>query len=229
MAQDKKSESGLTSQSTTKKRSTRVSIIGYSFSIFALAVFLYVFLFPVDKELKQQAIYWFYTSLVAALVPNIKELKLKDFEVEFKEEIVREIGAKIEEQTEELKQNVVRAVEKAIALEEMLPEDYKMMRDKQYLEHVDGIQDMSSEKRFECRKQHSLEFLRSRNIEVHDFKQMLQKIKCYQGELDNEFDGQLVRSILEFQEQYDVTPAGGIIGPKTFNKIALLVTASGVK
>ncbi|MFM7854559.1 MAG: hypothetical protein ACKO96_22195, partial [Flammeovirgaceae bacterium] len=55
-------------------------------------VFIYVLLFPVEKELKQQAIYWFASSFVSAIIPNVKQFKIKDIEVQ-----LQGISQKIEE------------------------------------------------------------------------------------------------------------------------------------
>lgn len=62
----------LDNSEESKKEAKNIRLIGYSFSVFAFIIFVYTFCFPVEKELKQQAIYWFYSSLVSALIPNIK-------------------------------------------------------------------------------------------------------------------------------------------------------------
>lgn len=227
MAQNQTPNNINNDNQSPSSRSIRVSVIGYSFSLFAFVIFVYIFLYPVDKELKQQAIYWFYTSLIAALVPNIKEFKLKEFEIEFREEIVKEIGAKIEEKTEELKLNVLRAFEESLALEDLLPEDYRRIRDDRYREYVIGLEQMTLEEQLDYRKEHTLEFLKSRNLSISDFKQMLKKIGCYEGKIDDDFNEELVNCILKFQQQYKIDPMGGIVGPKTFNKMAMIITERG--
>ncbi|MFM6405503.1 MAG: hypothetical protein ACKPGT_12920, partial [Microcystis sp.] len=76
MSQSNNNQSGNTDEDK------RLKSLGYSFSAISFLVFIYVLLFPVEKELKQQAIYWFASSFVSAIIPNVKQFKIKDIEVQ---------------------------------------------------------------------------------------------------------------------------------------------------
>jgi len=60
------------------RESKRLKFFGYSFSAISLVIFVYILFFSAEKELKQQAIYWFASSFVAAIIPSVKEFKIKD-------------------------------------------------------------------------------------------------------------------------------------------------------
>ena len=52
--------------------------IGYGFGIFALGIFIYSFFISGDNALKEQAIFWFYSALIASLIPQIKQFKYRE-------------------------------------------------------------------------------------------------------------------------------------------------------
>lgn len=77
-------------------------IVCYAFSIVAFGVFAYSFFFSNDPALKEQALYWFFSSIVIAIIPKIKQLKYKDLEVVFKDEI-KKVEESLVRKTRELK------------------------------------------------------------------------------------------------------------------------------
>jgi tetratricopeptide (TPR) repeat protein len=79
-----------------------LNIIGYCFSALAFLMFIYSFFISNSDSLNEQAIYWFFVSVAAAVLPHVKQFKYKDFEIILKDG-VEAVKAKIEEKGEESK------------------------------------------------------------------------------------------------------------------------------
>lgn len=68
------------------KSPSLLSIMGFVFSLFALAVTVWLLFFETpESRLLDQTVYWFIIALVAAIIPNIKQFKWKDIEFHLKE------------------------------------------------------------------------------------------------------------------------------------------------
>lgn len=74
----------------------------YIFSVFAFGIFVYTFFFSNSEVHKNQSIYWFFASMISAMLPHISHFKFKDIEVDFKKEI-KKVGEDITKKTEEMK------------------------------------------------------------------------------------------------------------------------------
>jgi hypothetical protein len=200
----------------------RLRFFGYSFSAISFLVFVYILFFPVEKELKQQAIYWFGSSFVAAIIPSIKQFKIKDIEVQ-----LQEMSGKIEENknlidktTKELKEDLFVGLELVRDREESLSEEYKAKRDLQYQKYLEWLKKATPEERLKNQKKYTRSHLNDIDMDVSHLKEMLQNIGLYQGVIDEKFDEQLAQSISAFQEKYEVTPIDGTAGPKTLSKLS---------
>lgn len=87
-----------------RKRAPAITYVGYAFSALAFLIFVYIFLFVSEDSLREQAIYYFLVSLVAAALPQIEQLKYSDLEVRFRQEIqtVRDRIEEIDERVTKL-------------------------------------------------------------------------------------------------------------------------------
>lgn len=79
-----------------------LQIFCYSFSCVAFAIFIYSFFITKNPALNKQAIYWFYSSIITLLIPNIKQFKYGDLEVVFKDEL-KKVEETLDTKTRELK------------------------------------------------------------------------------------------------------------------------------
>jgi hypothetical protein len=210
----------------------KLKYFGYSFSTVSFLVFVYVLLFPVEKELKQQAIYWFASSFVAAIVPNVKQFKIKDIEVQLQgiSEKIEENKQKIEEsknlieqKNEELRDDVFLGLESVRKHEESLSEEYTLKREQGYQRYANRLKKLSPEERLKEQNKFTIINLIDAGVTIADLKRMLQKAGFYQGEIDEVFNEQLALSISAFQKQYDVTPIDGTVGPKTLSKLSKVI------
>jgi tetratricopeptide (TPR) repeat protein len=80
-----------------------IRFISYCFSALAFGMFIYTFFYVDDLSLRGQAIYWFYTSVVSAFLPQIRQLRYKDLEVTFKKEL-NKVKDGLDGKTDSLKQ-----------------------------------------------------------------------------------------------------------------------------
>lgn len=203
----------------------RLRFLGYSFSAISFVVFVYILLFPVEKELKQQAIYWFASSFVAAIIPNVKQFKIKDIEVQLQEisQKIEDNKNLIEQRAEELKESLFLSLESVREREESLPEEYKSKREQEYQRYAERLKKLTSAERLKEQKRFTRSHLNNIDMDVADLKRMLQKAGLYQGLIDEVFDEQLAQSISTFQEKYGVTPIDGTAGPKTLSKLSEVI------
>jgi predicted nuclease with TOPRIM domain len=127
----------------------RLKSFGYSFSAISFLVFVYVLLFPVEKELKQQAIYWFASSFIAAIIPNIKQFKIKDIEVQLQgiSQKIEENKHLIEQKNEELREDLFLSLELVRKNEESLSEDYRLKREQGYQRYAKKLEKLTPEMR----------------------------------------------------------------------------------
>lgn len=144
----------LSNQDNVVEEAKRLKLLGYSFSAISFVIFIYILLFPVEKELKQQVIYWFGSSFVAAIIPNIKQFKIKDFEVQLQEisQKVEDNKNLIEQKTEELKEGLFLSLESLREREESLPEEYKSQREMAYQRNAERLRKLTPEERLKEQK-----------------------------------------------------------------------------
>lgn len=213
------------SQGNNFEEAKRLKFLGYTFSAISFVVFIYILLFPVEKELKQQAIYWFASSFVAAIIPNVKQFKIKDIEVQLQEisQKIEDNKNLIEQRTEELKESLFLSLESVREREESLPEEYKSKRDLKYRRYAKRLKELTPEERLKEQKRFTRYHLNNIDMDVADLKKMLQITGLYQGVIDEIFDEQLAQSITDFQEKYGVTPIDGTAGPKTLSKLSEVI------
>jgi murein L,D-transpeptidase YcbB/YkuD len=212
-------------QDNAVEEAKKLKLLGYSFSAISFVVFVYILLFPVEKELKQQAIYWFASSFVAAIIPNVKQFKIKDVEVQLQEisQKIEDNKNLIEQRTEELKESLFLSLESVREREESLPEEYKSKREQKYQRYAERLRKLTPAERLKEQKRFTRSHLNNIDMDMVDLKRMLQKAGLYQGSLDEVFDEQLAQSISTFQEKYGVTPIDGTAGPKTLSKLSEVI------
>ena len=203
----------------------RLTSFGYSFSAISFLVFIYVLLFPVEKELKQQAIYWFASSFVAAIIPNVKQFKIKDIEIQLQgiSQKIEENKNLIEQKNEELRNDLFLSLESVRKNEESLSEDYRSKREQEYQIYASKLEKLTPEKRLREQHKYTIIDLIDIGMSISDLKRMLQKTGFYKGELDEIFNEELAQSIGAFQQKHDVLPVDGTAGPKTLSKLSEII------
>jgi Putative peptidoglycan binding domain len=212
-------------QSGNTDESKRLKSFGYSFSAISFFVFIYVLVFPVEKELKQQAIYWFASSFVAAIIPNVKQFKFKDVEVQLQEisQKIEENKNLIEQKNEELKTNLLLSLESVKKGEESLSKELKSQREIEYQGYMKKLNELTPEERLKEQKRYTEFDLNTVGMSIANLKTILQELGFYQDNIDEVFNVELAQSIKAFQEKYEVTPFDGTAGPKTLSKLSEVI------
>lgn len=224
------------SEETATVRGGLLPIVASGFSLMALGIFLYVFLGDVEKELKEDAVYWFLIALAAAILPYLKQIRFKDLELDLREEISRNrkdlelhFNKEISNNREELDQRMdnLQAFTSSIGPVELseskLSEEYREHRDRVFgdfnrrLKRADPDQRLSLQERFT--RMHLLRF----GITLSDVKTALSELGIYNGDITNEFDAVTVEAIGRFQEISGLE-ADGIFGPETYQRMVLRLT-----
>ncbi|MFM6322095.1 MAG: peptidoglycan-binding domain-containing protein [Microcystis panniformis] len=219
MSQSNNNQSGNTDEDK------RLKSLGYSFSAISFLVFIYVLLFPVEKELKQQAIYWFASSFVSAIIPNVKQFKIKDIEVQLQgiSQKIEENKNLIEQKNEELRDDLFLSLESVRKNEESLSEDYREKREQGYRRYANKLEKLTPEKRLREQNKFTIINLIDIGMSLSDLKRMLQKAGFYKGEIDEIFNEELAKSIGAFQQKHGVLPVDGTAGPKTLSKLSEVI------
>ena len=192
-----------------------IKVVSYGFSIIAFLVFLYSFFRSPDPAIQQQAIYWFYTSLVTALIPNVKQFKIKDFEVQFKEEI-----KKIEQKIHKLNDEFFKTLETVKASESHLSQEVKAQRTASWHTFNEHLESLPEPERFHEQQRISLKNLHEYLVTVSQLKQQLHKIDYFHGTIDDDFSKELVAALFAFQEDYHLEFIDGMFGKMTYLKLA---------
>ena len=91
-----------------------IDYIGYPFSIMAFAIFVYCFFFTDNAVLNSQAMYWFFTSLISAFIPQIRKFKYNNIEVT--------LGKKIDILKRKTEEQALKII--ATTLDELSQSDY---------------------------------------------------------------------------------------------------------
>jgi hypothetical protein len=207
------------------ENSRKLSIISYGFSVFSFLIFLYVFFCQgsSEKSLKEQALYWFYTSLFGALIPNVQVFKFKDLEIEFKK--VNENIQALEKKVSEINQDIIVSLETIAEQESLLSDEDRDKREKVFQGYADRLKKLPLEERLKRQKKYTIQHLNKAEISIYDLKEMLKKLGFHQGEINNKFNEELAASISKFQEKYHVTPIDGTCGPKTLSKLREIIAS----
>jgi murein L,D-transpeptidase YcbB/YkuD len=203
----------------------RLKFFGYSFSAISFVVFAYIFFFPVEKELKQQAIYWFASSFVVAIIPNVKQFKIKDIEVQLQDisQKIEDNKSLIEKKNEELEESLFLSLEAVRENEEALSEEYRLNRELKYKRYADRLKKLTPAEKLKEQKKYTQLHLIKKDMNISDLKKMLQNTGFYRGVIDEVFDEQLAQSISDFQEKYGVAPIDGTVGSKTLSKLSEVI------
>lgn len=192
-----------------------INYIGYGFSAAALAMFAYSFFFSGDPALREQGLYWFYTAIISALLPYIKQFKLKDVEVTFNEEL-----KKIEKKVDDLNQNFFLAVDEIRTAEQQMSPEFKAKRDQVYRGFQEELQALPQEERLKRQEFFTRRHLTRLKVSLPEVKQKLKEGGFYKGEVDDNFDLATAAAIAAFQESAGLSPADGIFGTITYQKLA---------
>jgi Putative peptidoglycan binding domain len=213
------------SQSGNNDEDKRLKSFGYSFSVISFFVFIYVLVFPVEKELKQQAIYWFASSFVAAIIPSVKQFKIKDIEIQLQgiSQKIEESKNLIEKKNEELKIDLLSSLDSVRKREESLSEELKSQRESEYQIYMEKLNKLTPEKKLEEQRRYTEFDLNTADMSIANLKTMLQETGFYKGNIDDVFNLELAESVKTFQEKYEVTPFDGIAEPKTLSKLSEVI------
>ncbi len=195
-----------------------VRFVSYCFSVIAFLIFLYSFFRATDSAIQQQAIYWFFTSIATAFIPNIKQFKIKDFEIQFKEEI-----KKIEQKIHKLNDEFFKVLETVKVSEINLSKEIKEQRNENWHAFNTYLESLPEPERLKVQKQISLKNLYEYLVTVTQLKQQLHKLGYFNGKIDDEFTKELVSSLYKFQASYHLELIDGMFGRMTYLKLAELL------
>lgn len=202
-------------------------IIGYGFGIFALLIFIFSFFYSEESALKEQAIFWFYSALIACLIPHIKQFKYKDLEVQFREnfqKLEKDVGEKIER----LEHSFVDQLESIKAYEMSLSPEEKARRKNIFMNYAAKLESLPKEEQLADQEARSRYAMRVNNLTLSDFKSLLKQAGYFEGKIDNEFTLNLVDCIKEFQKKNNMT-IDGIAGNLTILKLGDILSLTGKK
>lgn len=194
-------------------------IIGYGFGIIALAIFIYSFFITTDNNLNKQAIFWFYSALVASLIPQVKQFKYKDLEVQFREnfqQLEKDMGNKLEK----LEQSLLDKVENIKLQEKSLSDDKKERRQRVHTDFAEMLESLPEQQRLYYQEQQSRLNLQRSDLSLAEFKSMLKQAGFYDGEIDDRFTASLKDAIKKFQTKSQLDTVDGIVGRLTILKLS---------
>lgn len=204
-----------------------VSFVSRAFAAFALVICLYSFFISSETAIKTQAIYWFCSALVSAVIPYFKEvaayvrsIKLGDVEIalnEVKHEIQR-----VDNKVEKLDNKLLASLGQVRQSEAALTREARENRQRIYDESAQALALLPPESRVNIQKRLTIEHIHKAGIDVQTLKGVFKDLGYYQGSVDQFFNSELVQAIERFQAEKIPGQPDGIVGPITLTKIAEL-------
>jgi hypothetical protein len=193
----------------------RIIISSYLFSLTALGMFVYTTFFSNEPSLRGQGIYWFGISLACLLLPEVRKLKLKDVEVEFKEKL-----KKVERKIFELEDEFFKHLQTLRKEEDSLPADYIERRNRHWDNFEEYVQSLDEDTRFEIQKSNTLHYLQEFKLSVKQLKERLSRLGYYTGVMDDVFSKDLAEALTAFQRVNNLRHVDGVFGQLTYEAMA---------
>lgn len=207
-----------------------VTFISRAFAVFALVICFHSFFMSSDTEIKTQAIYWFCASLIAAVIPYIKDvavyvesIKLGDVEIALNE--VKKELQRVDNKVERLDERLMVSLSQVRQSEAALSKEARENRQQIYDESAQVLAMLPFEKKIKLQERLTLNHLNNVGLDVPALKHLFERLKYYQGSMDHGFSPELVRAIEQFQSDHIPGQIDGIAGPMTLAKIAELLNS----
>lgn len=204
-----------------------ISSISRFFAVSALVICLYSFFVSDEAEIKTQAIYWFCIALISAVVPYLEEvlayvrsIKLGDIEIAIKD-VKKEIQ-RVDDRVERLDEKLLISLGQVRQSEADLSKEARENRQRIYDESAQALDLLPPEGKIKLQKRLTLNHLSDAGIDIKTIKEILEKLGCYQGKVDQFFTSELVQAVEKFQSENMLGQPDGIVGPMTLSKIAEL-------
>jgi murein L,D-transpeptidase YcbB/YkuD len=209
-------EEKMVRENATSRRDL-LPLISLVFSLFAFAVFLYVFFGNVAKEFRADAIYWFLIALAAAVLPQLKQIRFRDLEISLREEISKS-REEVEQRVDNL-QAFMSSINSVELSESALSQDQREHRDRVFRDFNRRLQGAEPEQRLGLQERFTRMHLAKLGISLSDVKTALAQLGLYKGNITNDFDNATARAIEHFQEMNGLE-ADGIFGLMSYQRLA---------
>ena len=191
-------------------------VLPYVLAALGLGMFFYTVL--TERDVPEQAIYWFLMVIGAFILPYIKEITFRDLRVKL------DSGLKAQkEQMEKTQQDLEKLIENefAQANERVKTVDsaFGEIRDELITGYQVYLQKclQPEERRTKVAMLNRM-YLKEMGIEVTLLKEMLAKTPYFSGEINDAFTSELVKALEDFQESAGMVP-DGVFGHNTFKNL----------
>lgn len=212
-------------------RRVSISNISISFATFALVVCCYSLFFSSETAIKTQAIYWFYSALISAIIPYldevavyIKTIKVGSGGIELAMNEVKDKIQKIDEKVEKLDNKLLQTLEQVQQNEATLSQQARGMRQQNYDSWtVNVLTKMSPQEKLATQESLTHTHLKNEGVRMMQLKEMLTQLGYYHGNIDQVFSPELAQAVEKFQLENGLGIPDGIAGSVTLAKIAELL------
>lgn len=212
-------------------RRVSISNISISFAIFALVVCCYSLFFSSATAIKTQAIYWFYSALISAIIPYldevavyIKTIKIGSGGIELAMNEVKEKIQKIDEKVEKLDNKLLQTLEQVQQNEATLSQQARGMRQQNYDSWtVNVLTKMNPQEKLATQESFTHTHLKNEGVRMMQLKEMLSQLGYFHGNIDQVFSPELAQAVEKFQLENGLGIPDGIAGSVTLAKIAELL------
>ena len=212
-------------------RRLNISSISIYFAIFALVVCCYSLFFSSEIAIKTQAIYWFYSALISAIIPYLEEvavyvktIKVGSGGIEIAMNEVKEKIQKIDAKVEKLDDKLLQTLEQVQQNEATLSQQARDIRQQNYDSWtVNVLAKMSPQEKLATQESLTHTHLKNEGVRITQVKETLNQLGYYHGNIDQAFNPELAQALEKFQLENGLGIPDGIAGSVTLAKIAELL------
>ncbi|MFM8299173.1 MAG: peptidoglycan-binding domain-containing protein [Microcystis aeruginosa] len=212
-------------------RRANISTISISFAIFALVVCCHSLFVSSETAIKTQAIYWFYSALISAIIPYLEEIavyvktiKVGSGGIEIAMNEVKEKIQKIDAKVEKMDNKLLQTLERVQQNEAILSQQARDIRQQNYDSWtVNILAKMSSQEKLATQESLTHTHLKNEGVGITQLKEMLNQLGYYHGNIDQAFNPELAQAVEKFQLENGLGIPDGIAGSVTLTKIAELL------
>jgi murein L,D-transpeptidase YcbB/YkuD len=212
-------------------RRVSISNISISFAIFALVVCCYSLFFSSETAIKTQAIYWFYSALISAIIPYLEEvaaytktIKVGSGGIEIALNEVKEKIQKIDIKVEKLDNKLLQTLEQVQQNEATLSQQARGIRQQNYDSWtISVLAKMSPQEKLATQESLTHTHLKNEGVRMTQLKETLSQLGYYHGNIDQAFSPELAQAVEKFQLENGLGIPDGIAGSVTLAKIAELL------
>ncbi|NCS24723.1 MAG: peptidoglycan-binding protein [Microcystis aeruginosa BS13-02] len=212
-------------------RRANISTISISFAIFALVVCCHSLFVSSETAIKTQAIYWFYSALISAIIPYLEEIavyvktiKVGSGGIEIAMNEVKEKIQKIDAKVEKMDNKLLQTLERVQQNEAILSQQARDIRQQNYDSWtVNILAKMSPQEKLATQESLTHTHLKNEGVGITQLKEMLNQLGYYHGNIDQAFNPELAQAVEKFQLENGLGIPDGIAGSVTLTKIAELL------